>query len=180
MTVDNDRSVTWWECEPKRLVRDLNEVGEAFPELTWVPEGAGRWEGRLPRWPFDRPEPTRLSELIGNDGMPVTVRYGHAYPMVPPSIFPLDPVPELDEYNWTRFHVLGDGSLCLLQDSSIWTGRESVVDLLLKAVGWRVEYALLKSGVIGHMTVNGIVSDSSSDHLVTQAVEVHVAGEGAG
>ncbi len=103
--------------------------------------------------------------------MPVTVNYGHAYPMVPPAIYPLDPAPEPIEYTQARFHVMGDGSLCLLQDAAAWTGRDSIVDLLLKAAGWRVEYALLRADVIEAMTVNGIVTDASQDHLIAQALE---------
>ncbi|MEU4740675.1 hypothetical protein AB0G02_09420 [Actinosynnema sp. NPDC023658] len=178
MNTNGEVPVSWWECEPRRLARDQREVAELFPELTWCGEGAGRWEGRLPRWPFHRPEPTGLAELVGQDGMPIRVQYGHAYPMVPPAIFPLDPEPELIEYRQTRFHVMGDGSLCLLQDYSTWTGRQSVTELLLKAAGWRVEYALLKSGVVESMTINGIVNDASRDHLVGQALEQLSAGGG--
>ncbi|MFJ7212839.1 hypothetical protein [Amycolatopsis sp. NPDC098790] len=163
--------MTWWACEPRRLARDQSEVTTRFPDLTWIPDGPGRWEGRLPPWPFDRPEPARLRELIGDAGMPVTVNYGHAYPMVPPAIYPLDPAPEPIEYTQARFHVMGDGSLCLLQDAAAWTGRDSIVDLLLKAAGWRVEYALLRADVIEAMTVNGIVTDASQDHLIAQALE---------
>lgn len=164
-------SVSWWECEPRRLARDQHEVAELCPALTWSAEGAGSWEGHLPRWPFDRPEPMGLVELIGPDGMPVVVRYGQAYPMVPPAIFPLDPVPEPVEHLWTRFHVMGNGSLCLLQGNSVWTGRQSITELLLKAAGWRVEYAMIRSGVVDAMTINGIVNDGRRDHLVDQAVE---------
>jgi hypothetical protein len=170
MPRDNDQPLTWWVCEPRRLARDHTEVTERFPDLTWHPDGPGRWEGRLPLWPFDRPEPARLQELVGEAGMPVRVDYGHAYPMVPPAIYPLDPVPEPVEYTQARFHVMGDGSLCLLQDAATWSGRDSITDLLLKAAGWRVEYAFLKAGVIEAMTVNGIVTDASQDHLIAEAL----------
>jgi hypothetical protein len=103
-------------------------------------------------------------------GMPVKIEYGHAYPMVPPAIYPLDPVPEPIEYTQTRFHVMGDGSLCLLQDAATWTGRDSIIDLLLKAAGWRVEYALLKAGVTDAMTISGIVTDGSQDNLIEDAL----------
>lgn len=177
MTTKDNRSITWWECEPRRLERDQREVQASCPGLTWDPLRAGAWQGSLPVWPFDRSEPPRLRDLVGNKGMPIRVLYTHAYPMVPPAIFPLDPQPELIEYTQTRFHVLGDGSLCLFQDNSVWTGRESIVDLLLKAVGWRVEYALMKSGVVEAMTINGIVSDDSRDCLIEQACEANCAKE---
>lgn len=173
MSKSDNRSTAWWECEPRRLERDRHEIQAACPELVWDPLGAGGWRGFLPLWPFDRPEPPRLRDLIGNQGMLIRVLYGQAYPMVPPAIYPLDPRPELFEYTQTRFHVLGDGSLCLFQDNSVWTGRESVVELLQKAAGWRVEYAFVKSGVAEAMTINGIVSDDSRDCLVDQAVEAN-------
>lgn len=178
MTNQEDRPLTWWECEPKRLARDQREVTQWCSDLTWVPEGAGMWQGRLPLWPFDRAEPGGLRGLIGQEGMPVMVVYGHAYPMVPPAVYPLDPKPELTEFTQTRFHVMGDGRLCLLQDASSWTGRDSIIDLLLKAAGWRVEYALIKAGVIEAMTISGIVNDASQDHLIARALEqVRLADE---
>lgn len=179
MTNDAGRR-TWWECEPARLARDQEEVWADFPDLRWVPDGAGRWEGTLPRWPFARPEPDGLGELVGELGMPVVLCYGHAYPMVPPSIFPIDPQPDVAEWTVHRWHVMGDGSLCLLQDDVLWDPRQSVVDLLLKATGWRIEYALVKAGVVDAMSTNGIVTDSSRDDLIACAVADDVTGAGAG
>lgn len=166
MTSDDGSAVTWWQCEPRRLARDRAEVGERFPGLQWVDQGAGGWIGRLPRWPFDRMEPVGLQALVGKEGLEVRLQYGHAYPMVAPLIYPQDPEPEITERTDHKWHVNGDGSLCLLQDDVTWNGRGSVVDLLLKAAGWRVEYALMKAGVIKAMTLHGIVDDAQSDHLV--------------
>jgi hypothetical protein len=103
--------------------------------------------------------------------MQLTVRYGHAYPMVAPLIYPLDPMPEIVERTDHRWHVSGDGSLCLLQNDTAWTGRDSIVHLLLKAAGWRVEYALMKAGVIDSMSLHGIVEDAHLDGLIPVAVE---------
>ncbi|KOX24432.1 hypothetical protein ADK67_19060 [Saccharothrix sp. NRRL B-16348] len=64
------------------------------------------------------------------------------------------------------WHLQGDGSLCLLRSEALWTGRESIVDLLLKAAGWRVEYALMTARAIKSMSENGIVDDPVHDHLV--------------
>jgi hypothetical protein len=160
--------VTWWQCEPRRLARDQEEIADRFPNLIWRPGGAGGWSGRLPSWPFARPEPARLVDLIGHS-LRVEVVYGHAYPMVPPSIYPVEPQPEMIERTDHRWHVNGDGSLCLLQDDAAWTGRDSIVDLLLKAAGWRVEYALMKLKVIDAMTLHGIVGDDQLDHLIPAA-----------
>jgi hypothetical protein len=162
---------TWWQCEPKRFARDTAEVADAFPALVWDATGAGRWAGRLPIWPFDRPEPPGLSELIGGVGLEVLVAYGHAYPVVRPAIYPLDPQPEFLERTQHTWHVNGDGSLCLLQNEATWTARDTIVELLLKAAGWRVEYALMKTGAIDAMSERGIVEDASFDHLMPQTVE---------
>lgn len=169
---ENVGALTWWRCEPRRLERDRMEITEMFPDLEWREEGAGSWIGRLPRWPFSRPEPDGLSDLIGAEGLRVEVAYRHAYPMVPPAIYPIDPQPDVLMLTDHRWHVNGDGSLCLMQADATWTGRESVVDLLLKAAGWRVEYALMKAGVIDAMTLHGIVEDDGSDELV--AVAAHL------
>jgi hypothetical protein len=97
--------------------------------------------------------------------------YSAAHPMVPPQVHPVDPEPALDERTQHRWHVAPGGALCLLQTYGAWTPESSIVELLLKAAGWRVEYALMKSGVVDAMTVNGIVSDPSRDHLVAQAAD---------
>ncbi|WP_416972219.1 hypothetical protein [Streptomyces sp. 4F14] len=159
--------ISWWACEPRRLHRDREEITTRFPGLAWNNEGAGSWEGTLPRWPFDRPEPEHLTDWIGDEGLLLRVEYSQAYPMVAPRLVPLHPLPAPYEWTQHRWHVNGDATLCLLRDD-IWTGRESVVDLLLKAAGWRVEYALVKSGVIEQMSANGIVDDPCFDHFLTQ------------
>jgi hypothetical protein len=169
---DTIRPVTWWQCEPRRLARDRREVTDWFRGLEWHADGAGRWAGCLPRWPFTRPEPPGLARLVGVHGVRIEMLYGHAYPMAPPSIYPVDPIPEIIERTDHRWHVSGDGSLCLLQNDAAWTGRGSIVELLLKAAGWRVEYGLMKAGVIDAMTVHGIIDDDQLDHLVQVAIDV--------
>jgi len=164
----NDRTpITWWACEARRLRRDHDEITARFPDLVWNDAGAGTWEGRLPRWPFNRPEPEHLTTWIGDEGLLLRLEYSQAYPMVAPRLVPLDPLPEPFEWTQHRWHVNGDASLCLLRDD-VWTGRESVVDLLLKAAGWRIEYALMKRQTIEQMTGSGIVTDHSLDHFLAQ------------
>jgi hypothetical protein len=160
---------TWWRCEPRRLARDQSEVAADFPDLTWDGLGAGRWAGRLPLWPFNRRPPPELP-VLAEQGLTVEVAYCHAYPMVAPLIYPQDPCPEVAEWTVHDWHVNGNGTLCLLQADSMWDPRQSIIDLLLKAAGWRVEYALMKAGVIDSMSVSGMVSDASFDPLVAQAV----------
>ncbi|MEU3571253.1 hypothetical protein AB0E96_22945 [Kitasatospora sp. NPDC036755] len=159
--------VPWWDAEPQRLRRDQEEITGQFPELDWNPEGAGAWEGILPRWPFTRPEPPALQAWFP-EGLRVRLSYFQAHPMVAPLIYPLDPEPLAVEWTQEKWHVNGDGSLCLLREDSAWTGRESVTDLLLKAAAWRVEYALVKLGGIEQMTLHGIVDDAQHDHLLAQ------------
>lgn len=180
MGISIGEPVTWWQCEPRRLARDQAEIRDQFPGLEWQPDGAGIWLGRLPRWPFSRSEPPGLLKVVGEEGLQIAVVYGHAYPMVPPEIFPLDPEPDLSTRTDQRWHVMGDGSLCLLQSDATWTGRDSVVELLLKAAGWRVEFELMRRGAVNAMTINGIVEDSQFDHLITEvAVEQDTAPAGA-
>jgi hypothetical protein len=88
--------------------------------------------------------------------------------MVPPAIFPLDPEPGFNMRTEQRWHVMGDGSLCLFQNDSAWTGRDSVVELLLKAAGWRVEFELMRLDAIEAMTINGIVEDPQLDYLLAE------------
>lgn len=163
--------VPWWQAEPRRLARDQREVADVFPSLAFFPDGQAGWAGRLPVWPFARPAPQRLAELVP-EGVEVVLAYGAAYPIVSPWIFPRDPEPLPLELTQGRWHVLGNGALCLFQTQADWDPISSVVDLLRKAAGWRVEYALLKAGVREDMSLSGIVNDDGLDDLVPQAAEL--------
>lgn len=169
-------AVAWWRAEPARRARDEEEISCRFRGLAWHAQGAGVWAGRLPVWPLERPEPPGLSTLLGGHGLEVEVAYRQAYPMVPPRIFPLDPRPEPLECTQHRWHVNGDGSLCLFQTETAWDPRDSLCDLLVKAAAWRIEYALMKQGVLEQMTVHGIVSDASLDELITVSSQRLSAG----
>ena len=171
--------ILWMQAEPTRLARDQAEVaafapllGYCGPELTAdVSISHGGWVGELPRWPFDRAEPEGLDDLIGEYGLRMAMLYSAAHPMVPPVIYPLDPEPLLVEQTQSAWHVAPGGSLCLLQSLGAWRPESSITELLAKAAGWRIEYALMKAGVVEQMSTNGIVSDSSFDHLVARAVK---------
>jgi hypothetical protein len=166
---DPAATVPWWRAEPSRLARDRRDIARAFPDLTLDLTGQGTWDGVLPRWPFQRPEPEGLPVLLGETGLRLRVQYVPAYPMVLPLFWPCAPEPELSERTQQRWHVLPVGALCLLQTEAAWEPNTSIADLLLKAAGWRVEYALMKAGVIDSMSVSGIVSDSSGDPLIVEA-----------
>ena len=98
--------------------------------------------------------------------MQVLVRCGQAYPAAPPCIVPLDPAPEIGERTQQRWHVNGDGTLCLFQNEAVWSTRATLVDVLLKAAGWRIEYALIKAGLMESMTDRGIVTDTKLDGVI--------------
>lgn len=170
--------VLWTDAEPEVLERDLADIEAFASDLAYVPpevDGAGRvhhhgaWTGRLPVWTFQRPEPAGLHELVPA-GAEIVMFYSAAHPMVPPSIRVTDPEPAIEERTQNRWHVAPGGSLCLLQTNNDWSPQTSLVELLMKAAGWRIEYALMKAGVVDAMTTNGIAADSSRDHLIAQAV----------
>ena len=89
--------------------------------------------------------------------------------MVPPRVYVLDPEPTIEQRTQHIWHVAPGGSLCLLQTEGDWTPQTTPVDLLLKAAGWRIEYALMTAGAIDAMTANGIVNDESRDALIAEA-----------
>lgn len=166
----------WQDAEPERLQRDLREVAEFAPDLEYQdpdPGGSGEyihggWFGKLPLWPFDRPEPDGLQDLVGTNGLTIAVMYSAAYPMVAPTVFPASVQPTPHEETQAAWHVAPGGSLCLLQSDGGWHPEASITELLAKAAGWQIEYALMKRGAIHEMSVRGIVTDSSFDHLITE------------
>lgn len=163
--------VPWWHAEPARLVRDQADVGGLAPGLQFESpdDSDGLWRGVLPRWPFERNEPAALDELIGPSGLEAVIAYPAAYPMIPPFVFPLDPQPLFEEWTLRKWHVLGDGSLCLFQSFAGWDPAASINEIVLKAAGWRIEYALVKAGVLDVMSERGMATDPSLDPLIEQA-----------
>ncbi|WP_083739556.1 hypothetical protein [Mycobacterium sp. MS1601] len=161
-----DDRFEWWHHEPGRLDADRRQLNERFPGLTWSAHENGQWAGELPMWPFDRDPPDGLGALLGGRGLEVLVRCGQAYPVAAPRIVPLDPQPEIAERTQQRWHVNGDGTLCLFQSEAVWTPRATLADVLLKAAGWRIEYALMKTGLIDTMTINGVVTDNALDATI--------------
>ena len=163
---------SWWADEPHRLAREQAAMRQAAPELEWrgaEQEPSGGWQGPVPLWPFDRPEPAGLSQLVAGQRLQVAIRCGHAYPMVEPTVYPLNAdLPDV-AFGWSTWHVLPDGALCLLQDAVLWDPRATVADLIPKISGWYLEYQLLSRGLVEAMTVSGIVTDASRDHLLTAA-----------
>jgi hypothetical protein len=165
------RARPWWKDQPVALERVLADVQEATFDLAWYPAGGGVLSGHLPRWPFDRPPPELLTTLV-LEGLLVEVHLGQSFPMLCPKVFPLDPLPPIDRWTQHCWHVNGDGSLCQLQSADAWDPSTSVVDVLRKAAGWRVEYALVQAGAAPAMSLSGMVSDDSLDALVTEAARI--------
>lgn len=166
--------ILWNEAEPGVEARDVAAIRAFAPELVYSTPTAhehgafhGAWEGRLPVWPFDRPEPAGLAASVPQGAL-VRLTYQAAYPMVPPRVFVDDPEPTIDQRGRHTWHVAPGGSLCLLQTENDWTPQTTPVDLLLKAAGWRIEFALMAAGAIDVMTTNGIVHDATYDALITE------------
>jgi hypothetical protein len=164
----------WMDWDPARLGRDTTEVRQFAPDLEWVltdEDGLfpyGGWSGALPLWPFDRAQPEGLVELVQMP-LQVLVIYSSAHPVVSPTIYPIDPEPQISEISDTIWHVAPGQSLCLFQSEGYWVPEASVRELLLKACGWRIEYALMHAGIVDRMSERGIVTDASFDHLITRA-----------
>lgn len=159
-------SRSWWIDDPARLESEVRDVQSVAPNLAWVPEGAGRFEGEIPVWPFERPEPAGLRALVPEPGR-VSIEYRQAFPAVPPTIVCRRPSPDISLRSFEAFHVLPNGGLCLLRGADQWTLTSQTSELLLKASGWIIEYALLHAGAVQRMTVNGIVEDDQLDALIS-------------
>lgn len=173
--------MTW---DPARLIRERTDVGGFAPGLRFIPAGEaevdhGGWRGALPLWPFERPEPPGLRTIIPTP-CEVIIAYSAAHPVIAPKVYSINPVPDFEMVSTTDWHVLPHGALCLLQSDALWVPESSTTELLLKACGWRIEYALMRLGVVDKMTTNGIVESDELDKLITQAArqEQHGVADG--
>jgi len=157
-------SLTWWQEDPRRLEREVASMSQVAPELAWSAE-AGAWAGRLPVWPFERPEPAGLEELV-IEPLQVLVVPSAAHPMIAPAFVPQDVDVPAGAIGFTEWHVAPDQSLCLLQSAAAWRPEGTIADLVPKASGWYIEYLLLRRGSVKAMTINGIVTDPSIDDVI--------------
>jgi hypothetical protein len=163
---------SWSGSEPRRYREDNEALATFAPSLAWQPDAQG-WMGELPVWRFQRPEPAGLHELLPG-GLVVAVCPPPVYPMVAPIVYPLNPDPPIAVRTHQRWHVAGDGRLCLMKTPGQWDPRQPVTSLLLRAIGWHVEYALMIRGLITEMTVHSIVDDDQHDALIAKAVTMPV------
>jgi len=160
---------SWWQAEPDLLCREQQAMATLAPELVWVSAGPGRWAGPAPIWPFERPAPPGLIGLLAGRRLELEVHYSHAFPIVAPKVWSINPQPTLEQRIQHAWHVNGDGSLCLLGNAAIWTGRDPAAELVVKAAGWFIEYLLLTDRRIEEMTNAGIATNPCLDGLLTEA-----------
>jgi hypothetical protein len=173
--------VRWFEAEPARLAAELAAMAAVAPELIWsnaAPGGA--WEGLAPVWPFSRPRPPGLDAFLAGRRLRLGVACSQAHPMATPKLWPLDPEPGIAQRTVQDWHVNGDGSLCLLQTASAWTGAELAAELVVKAAGWFVEFLLMQTGAIKAMTADGIANSDELDHLLHPEAGNTTEGPGVG
>jgi hypothetical protein len=162
--------IPWTDVEPGALARERAAVPAVAPDLEWFDvDGNFGWRGVAPLWPFDRPAPEHLMEYVGDRRFEIEVEYSAAHPVAPPKIIPVDPEPEHLVRMQHRWHVNGDGSLCLLQGVHDWSPTATAADLIVKAAGWFLEYLLMVDERIDSMTTWGIATDSVHDDLLNLA-----------
>jgi hypothetical protein len=163
-----DAARSWWQDEPGRLSAEQAAMAAAAPDLVWLDsEPSGGWQGTVPLWPFSRPLPTRLPELVGGP-LEVRIICGHAFPMVEPTMRPLSVEIPFQALGWTSWHVTPSGELCLLQDSAQWDPSSPAAALVPKISGWHIEFWLMRSGHVEAMTECGIAEDNSLDELLDE------------
>lgn len=163
--------IRWYEAEPLVFERERAAMAVHAPEMAWLDEGAGRWEGFAPEWPVarDRPDPG-LTRLLGAERLHLRVEYVQAHPAVAPIVIPLSPIPPRERRLRHDWHVNGDGTLCLLAADILWRPDDTAVDLVIKASGWLIEYRLKERDLIEAMSDTGLYDDARLDDLI-RAVE---------
>lgn len=157
---------SWLVAEPRRLAAEREAMLAVAPELVWdevCPSGG--WWGFAPVWPFQRPVPVTLDAFLAGRRLSLRVDYPQAFPMAEPVLRPLDPEPPFVARTDHRWHVNGNGSLCLLQRAADWTGEEHAAELVRKAAGWFLEFLLMQTGTVESMTESGLADDHSRDAL---------------
>ena len=165
--------VSWVDAEPARAEREREAMAAIAPELHWRKDltwrgrsGLKGWHGVAPIWAAERPMPAGVPELLAGARLELEVIYREAFPMVAPVLVPLVPDVPMEHRTQHRWHVNGDGSLCLMQAAGDWDPDESAADLVAKAAGWLIEYQLMLAGKIVDMTLQGIYSSSELDETI--------------
>jgi hypothetical protein len=160
---------SWTVAEVGRVEYEKESMAARAPDMRWVEEliyhgrRAVGWRGSAPDWAADRGKPTGVDALLAGRRLELLLFYPEAFPMVPPALVPLDPEVPMGRRTLSRWHVLGDGSLCLIQAAEDWQPEHTAADLVRKASGWFIEYLLLEAGRIDRMTERGLFEDTSLD-----------------
>jgi hypothetical protein len=166
---------SWIAAEPGILEREQFAMAKYAPDLKWHDDLVWRegrrafgWVGSAPEWAADRPKPVGVDELLKGRRLKLEVIYPEAFPAVPVALFPTDPDVPLDRRTFNRWHVNGNGSLCLMQSADDWQLTDTAAALVRKASGWFIEYLLLEAGETEQMTERGIFEDTSRDEVLAK------------
>jgi hypothetical protein len=117
-------------------------------------------------WGGERPQPRGVEALLAGRRLRLRVLYPEGFPMIPPDAYPVEPVVPMERRTQHRWHMNGDGSLCLLRGAEDWDPTATAADLVLKASGWFIEYLLVEDGDLEQMTEVGIGSSDEIDALL--------------
>jgi hypothetical protein len=166
--------ISWRAAEPERLKTEQEAMADACPQMLWDEPirwpsgriGAG-WKGFAPAWGAQRTHPPGLQNLLQGRQLKLAVLYPEGFPMVPADLHPIEPDVPADRRTQHRWHVNGDGSLCLIQRAEDWQPSDTAADLVLKASGWFIEYLLVEGSDLDAMTKRGICSSDELDALIT-------------
>lgn len=86
--------------------------------------------------------------------------------MTAPRLYPREPEIPMERRTQHRWHVNGDGSLCLMQAADDWQPTHTAADLVCKSAGWFIEYLLVDQGELDAMTTRGIYVSTDVDALL--------------
>jgi ubiquitin-protein ligase len=163
---------SWIEAEPGLLEREQSEMAKHAPEMSWredleyLMRPVVGWVGKAPAWSAERMKPAGVDELLAGRQLELTVFYPEGFPMASPTLLPLDPEVPIERRTLHRWHVNGDGTLCLIQRADDWQPTDTAADLVRKASGWFIEYLLVEGGRREAMTERGIFEDAAVDELL--------------
>ena len=134
----------------------------------WGDKRASGWSGAAPAWSAERAKPAGTDELLNDRRLELVVIYPEAFPAAPPALYPVDPEVPIERRIFHKWHVNGDGSLCLMQAADDWQLTDTAASLVRKASGWFLEYLLVEAGDLAAMTLAGAFSDNSIDDLLAK------------
>jgi len=172
----SEAAISWTEAEPARFEREREAMASLTDELAWRDDLSHRgrrwcgWSGPVSAWAAERTAPAGLDELLAGRRLELFIVYPEGFPMIPPLLVPVDdagdPLVAPAYRTMHEWHVMGDGSLCLLQTAVAWHPDNTGAELVVEASGWFVEYLLMRDAKIEQMTELGVGVDSSLDELI--------------